>query len=167
MTRWLEVECVSFRRVIELHDYWKAKRAGRQMPDRADMDPNELKPLLPNILIAEPSFDPFRIRYRLVGTRIARVSTLDFTGRYLDDFLKPEFVGQWYSDYRACYDLRAPVFGSSATPTRDGGTFTYEFGLFPLTNGGDHVAQFIAIEDFGESEPISGRILDTVKYFDP
>ncbi|MET1026660.1 MAG: PAS domain-containing protein [Dongiaceae bacterium] len=166
MPSWLEVERVSSWRVIELHDYWQAKRMCRRMPDRADMDPAELKTLLPNILIAEPSFDPFRIRYRLVGTRIARVSSMDFTGRYLDDLLRPEFLADWYRDYTTCHSLGVPVFGASVTPTRDGGTFTYEFGLFPLTQGGDQVAQFIAIEDFGNSEPISGRTLDARKYFD-
>ena len=34
-------------------------------------------------------------------------------------------------------------------PTVDGGTFTYEFGIFPLGGDGTTVTQCVAVEDYG------------------
>ena len=96
MPCWRELDRVASPLVRQLHDYWQSKRAGRDIPDRQDIDPLELKELLPNILISEPEFNPFRIRYRLVGTRVVRVSGIDFTGRYLDELLRPEVEEDWY-----------------------------------------------------------------------
>lgn len=158
MSHWLEIERSNSPLVLRLHDYWHSKRAGRQVPDRADMDPVDLKLLLPNILIAVPSFDPFRIRYRLVGTRIVRVSGFDFTGRYLDEMLQPDTLEDWHGHYRLSHDRRAPVYGRTTAPTKAGGLFSYEFGIFPLCQGDDVVTQFIAIEDFGNAEPFSNQL---------
>ena len=54
--------------VRSMLQWWLAKSGG-DIPDRDDLDPVDLKPLLPNILISDVEHDPFRIRYRLVGTR--------------------------------------------------------------------------------------------------
>jgi hypothetical protein len=44
--------------------------------------------------------------------------------------------------------MRRPVFGVCRAPTTSGSRFTYEFGLFPLRNGGTAVDQFVAVEDY-------------------
>jgi hypothetical protein len=166
MPCWRELERVASPLLRQLHDYWQSKRAGRDIPDRRDIDPLEMKELLPNILISEPAFYPFRIRYRLVGTRVVRVSGIDFTGRYLDELLRPEIQEDWHGHYQISLYERIPVYGSITSPTTDGGTFTYEFGIFPLTKGGTEVAQFLALEDFGKQEPFSRQFYNNVKYFE-
>jgi hypothetical protein len=50
--------------------------------------------------------------------------------------------------YQRAYLTRAPVFGAAKAPTKAGGHFIYEFGLFPLRNGSNSVAQFVALEDY-------------------
>jgi hypothetical protein len=54
------------------------------------------------------------------------------------------------------------VLGEVVVPTLHGDLFRYEFGIFPLTKGGDAVAQFIAIEDYGGREPRLREIEDRV-----
>jgi hypothetical protein len=49
--------------------YWRTKARGRRMPARADIDPAEIKPLLPDIVLLNVEWDPFRCRVRLRGTR--------------------------------------------------------------------------------------------------
>ncbi len=160
MSHWLEIERSNSPLVLRLHDYWHSLRGSREVPDRGDLDPADLKLLLPNILISEPSFNPFRVRYRLVGTRITRTTGFDFTGRYLDEVLRPEIDEDWHGHYRLCHDRRIPVYGQTTAPTKSGGDFTYEFGIFPLRRSGETVAQFIAIEDFGAIEPYSVQFQD-------
>jgi hypothetical protein len=48
--------------------------------------------------------------------------------------------------------------GALTAPTRTGGTFTYEFGLFPIARGGDAVEQFIAVEDYFDFTLTSGAL---------
>jgi len=145
--------------VRRLHDVWSQKRPGGRLPRRADFDPVELKALLPNLMIVEPEPAPFRLRYRLVGTKIARVSGFDFTGRYLDEILPPGLPDDWHHYYRISYDSGRPVYGLINAPTRDGETFVYEFGIFPLRLAGDTVEQFFSIEDFGDREPYSNQLI--------
>src|SRR5215468_7759400 len=58
------------RRVAQLYEYWCGKRGARLMPARSDIDPGEIKPLLPYLLISELSDEPVRVRYRLAGARV-------------------------------------------------------------------------------------------------
>lgn len=162
MASWRDIAKTTSPRVRRFHDYWQSKRAGRALPDRADIDPAELKPLLPYLIIAEVVEPSFRIRYRLIGTKVAQMSGLDFTGRYLDELVAADVEDHWLDHYREAHDSRAPVFGDTVVPTLHGDLFRYEFGIFPLTRGGETVAQFIAIEDYGEREPRLKEIEDKV-----
>lgn len=133
--------------VRTLHRWWRERCAG-DIPDRADLDPADLKPLLPNLFIVEVEHDPFRLRYRLVGSRATEVTGHGITGRYLDNLLPANTDEPWIENYRTACRTRAPLFGTVEAPTRGGGRFTYEFGLFPLRKGGTAVEQIVAIEDY-------------------
>src|SRR6266849_6825400 len=74
--------------LLALHAYWEQKRAGRSLPDRADIDPVEMPPrLLPYLFIVEYANIPARWRYRLMGTEMVERLGADLTGRYLDEAL--------------------------------------------------------------------------------
>jgi len=60
--------------VRQLRDYWESKQRGRAMPARADIDPCEIKPLLPYLMISDLFGDPPRVRFRLAGTKSAKHS---------------------------------------------------------------------------------------------
>jgi len=107
-----------------------------------------LRHLLPNMIICEAETEPFRIRYRLVGTKIAMVTGFDFTGRYLDELIAGGSETPWMDHYKSICVSREPLLGSVTEATTNGGTFTYEFGIFPLTLGGTEVKQFVSIEDY-------------------
>lgn len=133
--------------VRTLHRWWLDRCAG-DVPDRADLDPADLKPLLPNLFLIEVEPAPFRIRYRLAGTRVTEVTGYDITGHYLDNLLPADASEPWVEHYRTAYRTRRPLFGAVNAPARGGGYFTYEFGLFPLRKGGTAVEQFVSIEDY-------------------
>jgi hypothetical protein len=52
MPSWREIGKTEAALVRQLHDYWQSKRGGRDVPDRSDIDPAEIIPLLPNILLS-------------------------------------------------------------------------------------------------------------------
>src|SRR5688572_31427685 len=133
--------------VRTLHRWWLDRCAG-DIPDRADLDPADLKPLLPNLFVVDVEHDPFRIRYRLVGTRAIEVTGYDITGHYLDNLLPADASEPWMQHYHTAYRTRSPVFGAVVAPTRSGARFTYEFGLFPLRRRSTAVDQLVSIEDY-------------------
>jgi hypothetical protein len=88
----MESGCAEVRRKlggedqIALFEYWSARRKGRAMPARADIDPAELGRLLPNLMLIEASEGPSRrYRYRLIGTRVVQATGEDRTGRHFDE----------------------------------------------------------------------------------
>ena len=68
----------------------------------------------------------------------------------LDEMIAADLDAPWESCYRLVAEERRPVFGDTAVPTVDGGVFSYEFGIFPLSPDGTTVSQCVAIEDYGE-----------------
>lgn len=140
---------------------WWLGKCGADIPDRRDLDPADMKPLLPNILLSDVEHDPFRIRYRLVGTRAREATGFNIVGRYLDELLPTDPDEPWMDDYALAYRTRRPVLGISSVKTTTGGVFTYEFGLFPLRKGGTAIAQFVAVEDYGD---LNSTLLDLVEW---
>lgn len=133
-----------------VHEWWMAHRGGSDVPDRGDFDPADFKDLLPYILISDVEAEPFRIRYRLVGTRAADATGFNIVGRYLDELMPTEPEAPWMDLYEQSFRRRQPVIGACTCTTTNGGLFTYEYGLFPLRKGGQAIAQFLAIEDYAD-----------------
>jgi hypothetical protein len=72
----------------------------------------------------------------------------DFTGCYLDEMQRADAEVPWADYYRTVAETRRPLMGAVTVSAKAGGTFRYEFGIFPLTLGGTEVRQFVAIEDY-------------------
>lgn len=70
--------------LVAAYRYWNGKRRGRAMPQRADIDPAEIVPLLPHIFMVDVGRDPPLFKYRLIGTAIVEFLGRDFTGRAID-----------------------------------------------------------------------------------
>jgi hypothetical protein len=64
---------------LDLYRYWDSKRAGRAIPARHDIDPAEMRHLLPHLSLVEATIEG-RFRYRLVGTRVVQDLGRDVTG---------------------------------------------------------------------------------------
>jgi len=73
-------------RLATLYAHWRAlPRGGRRFPARAAFDPFDIPDALGALWLLDIERDPFRLRYRLVGTRIVAAVGEDATGRYLDE----------------------------------------------------------------------------------
>ena len=155
---WTDPELAKSKLVKTLHGWWSAHTGPAGIPDRGDFDLIEHRLLMPNVLISDVETEPFRIRYRLIGTRVVNNLGMDFTGKYLDDLIGTDFSVPWTRYYRQSYEARRPLMGILTEPTKSGNTFTYEFGIFPISRGSDAVAQFIALEDYFDFTLMSGAL---------
>jgi hypothetical protein len=131
------------------------QRAGGLAPQRSDIEPSDIKSLLPFLYIVRYEREPFRVRYILTGTEADRWNGFSLTGRYVDEFLVTDIHGAnriVLDAYTRALETAAPVFGTYTWPTRVGYTLDVRFGMFPLRIG-EQVEQCLAIEDHSGFSP--------------
>ncbi|HEV8391637.1 MAG TPA: PAS domain-containing protein [Dongiaceae bacterium] len=129
-----------------LFDYWRAKRAGRRMPSRSDLDPSELKTLLPSMILVDVLYDvagkPDFV-YRLAGTREVEVRGENPTGKRVAE----AFFGPSLENVLGCYQSvveRGEPYLDDDYFLRDGDYFADEANIFlPLSNDGERVSMIL------------------------
>ncbi|QQP89639.1 PAS domain-containing protein [Skermanella sp. TT6] len=72
-----------------LYALWSSRLDGQALPLRSSFRPEEFQPWMGNLLIVGVEGCPRRFRLRLVGTEIVYYDGADYTGRFLDEVLKP------------------------------------------------------------------------------
>jgi len=68
--------------ISALFDYWNAKRAGRPAPMRSEINPGEIRSILPNVFILERESDTC-FRFRLAGTGLCGIYGMEFRNHNL------------------------------------------------------------------------------------
>lgn len=140
--------------IRQLFAYWQ-QIGGGVTPDRQSVEPAAIKELLPYLMLVEFTDAPFRIRYRLTGTRVDEQTGINLTGRYLDEFAEgagEQAVHQLIEAYRRCAATGLPHHGVYEWPSRAGFLRQIGFGLFPLKVGGV-VRQCLSVEDYSDISP--------------
>lgn len=133
--------------ILEMLAYWESKRMAGRLPRPTDIDPTEIPRLIASIVICDLEHDPFRVRYRLAGTRQVHILGNELTGRYVDemDWEEGPFVHRIFERAR---DTGAPVFGFYHWGFRENTPGASEFGLFPLSEDGLTVNRVLGIDEF-------------------
>jgi hypothetical protein len=146
--RYRSIDEVPSTRARRMFRYWTEKKGDRRMPSRTDIDPAEIKDLLPNVILTRLEYEPFRVLYKLVGTKAVENAGYDYSGHYLDemDFVS-EIGTDWPGTYRNIADSGEPVFGLCQIKFTDGVVKPYVVAMFPLSSDGRRVDQVISIED--------------------
>jgi hypothetical protein len=123
-------------RLLELHRYWNDIRGDRPMPRRADIHPEDIRTLLPNVVLIDVQPDPLRLRYRLIGTEITRTMQRDSTGKYYDEIYAPDLLADIYKTFRYLIAHKAPIrtFGTAFYPDKN--YYSYETLNLPLGDDG-------------------------------
>jgi hypothetical protein len=142
------VEELSSSIATELYAYWERKRGARRMPARGDIDPADLKRILPSIILARMERESRRVRFTLVGTRCVAHAAMDYTNHYLDEIdFSCDFDTDWHEVYRVLARERRPIFGIVKTFLKDSRVCELAELLLPLSDDGETVTHCIAIED--------------------
>lgn len=123
----------------DLHAYWESRKQGRKFPSRRDIDPADLVRHLGNVFLIDVSHDPLRLRYRLLGTRIAEVMRRDSTGKYYDEIYAPELLEAIYRSFRWMFENERPLRTHGDTFYPDRNFYTYEALNLPLSSDGETI----------------------------
>jgi hypothetical protein len=150
----LKSEQAQTAKARRLFEYWLGlKRNGKPGP-RTAFDPTEVPSLLSSLLLGDIEADPFRVYFRLVGTKVAAFSRLDFSGYYLDalDYKGRDSV-EWLDCYKRVHATGIGVVGINRVTWPDAAAVEYEFAVLPLARDGDPRGSFIAIEVYDALDP--------------
>lgn len=145
------------RIIQETFEYWLSKLKGGRLPSRSDIQPGELRGLLPFLFIADVSSlipTGCEITIRLAGTHIGRTLGFDLTGcpvggiaKHWQDFV----VGRDFFDAAnqrsvmiATHILRGPGEREKFLPQQNGAAFLrYHRLVLPLSGDGSRVDRIL------------------------
>jgi hypothetical protein len=130
------------------YDYWRAKRAGRSMPRRSDIDPADIPTLLPNILITEMLEAGTRYRYRLAGSAVTEAFGRSLTGRYVDEIMMGPYRDFIMRVYRDIYLDRRCIFCESRYTNGVKPGLSTKRLFMPLSNDDRVVDQVLIVQTF-------------------
>ena len=117
---------------LDLYRYWDSKRARPAIPARRDIDPAEMRHLLPHLSLVEATIEG-GFRYRLVGTRVVQDLGRDVTGTPVGARVKPPaYAASLNAIYARVTAERRPLFVSGSYRGPGGITHAISRLLLPL-----------------------------------
>ena len=137
--------------IAMLSDYWHGLARG-ETPERMQFRIEEVQPLLPLLMLIDFEFAPFRVRYRLSGTKVDEMTGLNLAGRYLDEFVEGAYAGAiremmgFYEEASQTGQPRVWHYPWAGDNPRQKMVWA---GLFPLKVDGV-IRQCVSIEDYGD-----------------
>ena len=101
------------RRLLEM---WNERSADGSLPTREEFQAEDLIMFGGRVVLIDLEAEPFRMRYRLIGTKITEMLGRDSTGRYLDEIYGPEYYRRQSEHFRRVATERLPLrtYGSMA-----------------------------------------------------
>lgn len=72
-------------KIAQFFNYWRKIRPDSGLPGRQHFEPLDIHSLLPGIWLLDVQREPFRLRYRLVGTEAVDVIGAEVTGQWMDE----------------------------------------------------------------------------------
>ena len=130
--------------LLELLRYWQSKCRGSLIPARTDLDPLELRALLPNNYLIDvlpgDVADSWRFRVRLLGERHVEVYGPGLVGRVIDDIFPPAVAAEFNRLYAAVVRRRMPVINCGKVSWLRNKEFLEYEGLHaPLASDGSSI----------------------------
>ena len=134
-------------------DYWQSKCSGDRLPARQDIDPGEIKDLLPHIILSDvlPSMrhdEPCDYRFRLMGTHVEEHMSSRRSGLRLSEVLPRTHDSELWHNLDRVVESRRPQFHAVPYigPHRD-----FKLGLdviLPLSEDGRSVSMLMSVVHF-------------------
>ncbi|WP_275790876.1 PAS domain-containing protein [Pararhizobium gei] len=119
------------RTTIEIYAYWDGLRRNRDAPNRSEIDPSQVRHILPDLFILERTARG-DIRFRLAGTRICGLFARELRGSRFDSLWLGEQMVQLAGIAFQVMANATPVVLSASTKNSTGDLLTAEIVLLPL-----------------------------------
>jgi hypothetical protein len=109
---WWQVDETNSLRSTELQrllQLWEDRRDGAPVPQREAFSAEEFMSFGGRVVLIDVEPDPFRLRFRLLGTHVTIAVGRDATGRYLEDVYEPLYLGHLRRHFRRVIDEGRPL----------------------------------------------------------
>jgi hypothetical protein len=150
----------ALRRVYE---YWLSKKGERRAPARRDLDPADLRDVLPTTLLIDVTRDPWRFTYRLAGTLTERIHGVELTGRAIDTLKPPAFAAMLQNELIELAERVEPQFVYLEFINQMGVPRGYHVLRLPLAADGSTVDMVLVVSDYGADSKGLQQFLKTIK----
>ena len=147
-----DAEQIESRLIRQLFVYWQSKCRDGRIPRRADIDPAEIIRLVPNILIVDVEYNPFRVRFRLAGTKVVQATGFEITGKYLDEIVLADDEGPFLESYQFACATKSPVLARIKWHLDAETTGEYDACFLPLSEDGETVNKVLSMECYESIE---------------
>jgi hypothetical protein len=142
----------------ELFAYWASLRRRGALPRRRDLDPAQIKRLLPTVSLTQVVRDPLDYRLRLAGTGLYGVYGGEITGKRLADVYNCAAADYWRRELDQLVAERRPRVGHHSMAWRGASHMTLLWLRLPLAANGHDVDVILGYDAVlaPRDEPFSG-----------
>lgn len=134
--------------IADVYGYWDSKRGRRLMPARADIDPAELRAHVANLLLVDVRHEPFKLTYRLVGTREVRARGGDPTGKDVSSYFMGDTWGAILFNYRYAIEQRGFIYDEDPAPANASHVHELASLFLPLSPDDDTVNMVLVCTEY-------------------
>jgi len=139
--------------IITFSNYLRRLAGSRPMADRADINPADILPFLPHLMILDVIDEGADFRVRVFGTGLVSLICEERTGLLASEFgLKStiyvdlaEIRARWLQLFGRVYNEARPVNFKAPTTSIDRSYMHYHGMFAPLTKGSEEVSQIIGM----------------------
>ncbi|MDB5477480.1 MAG: hypothetical protein JWP49_2991 [Phenylobacterium sp.] len=141
----------------ELFAYWASRRQGARLPGRRDLDPGDIKRLLPTLSLIDVVREPLDFRIRLAGTGLYDVYGREITGRGLSDVYNSAAADYWRLELAKVVADGRPAVGMHSLAWRGASHLSILWLRLPLAADGGRVDMILGYDAvIGMSQVTSG-----------
>lgn len=134
--------------LCDAYDYWRLRKGDRAFPSRKDIEPEDMKVYLANVMLIDVSYEPLDFVYRVFGSGIARSHGKDYTGKSVRELEPGEFSKLVWQQYLDAVNEKKPclqgiIFEAGAK------YYKYQRLILPLSSDGSTIDKLltVSIED--------------------
>ena len=140
-------------RLRNLYRYWRLVRGRRFAPGRADIDPNDIRPLLPVLALIDVVAGD-RFRFRLAGDDVTAQFGRGLIGKRVEEVLRDDSYERLITLFDLVRTSRRPAFWDGPEIAARPGSRLSRFAA-PVSGDGQQVTMLLAgqITYFGPSGP--------------
>jgi PAS domain len=142
----------------QLYDYWLEKSGSRNMPQRADIKPEQIPRILPGVSLLDVAEECGKSRVRLAGTRLREIFDREITGLHIEDLDWGDKRDYWLAAYRRTIEAGIPTQGILRGPCHQKEHLIQYWLRLPLTTQGNDVVNMVLCYDY--FMPASERLED-------
>jgi hypothetical protein len=131
-------------------DYWFEKRGGRLAPTRADIDPVDIAPILPRVMLVDVSTDPVDFRFRLAGTGLFKIHGAELTNKRALDLEPAAYGALIHRLYCDALERRAPMVHRLLIECETRRS-AYLRIVLPLSEDGATINRLLTVESYADA----------------